>query len=164
VVIMRPSFVYGPGQESSKLIPHVITALLEDRSPELSSGERVLDCVYAEDVARAYVQAASVPGLEGRTLDLGSGELTSVRAIVAAIAEAVGPTDGTPLFGTLPVRPMEQHVEADVETTARDLGWRARTGLEDGLGATVAWFRDQLASRRSPRTWPAPEDSAAPAR
>jgi UDP-glucose 4-epimerase len=141
VVILRPSFAYGPGQEPTKLIPHVITALLEGRSPELSSGERLIDCVYAEDVARAYVEAASVAGVEGHTVDIGSGVLSSVREIVQIIVESVGPTAGQPVFGALPVRPLEQEVEVDVDEAARVLGWRATTSLEDGVRATVAWFR-----------------------
>ena len=145
VVILRPSFVYGPGQEATKLIPHVITALLEGRSPELSSGERLLDCVYAQDVARAYVEASRAPGLDGRTIDLGTGVLTSVRAIVEAIEREVGETEAQPLFGRLAVRPLEQQVEVDVSRTAGILGWRATTTLEQGLSATVAAFRRQLA-------------------
>jgi UDP-glucose 4-epimerase len=141
VVILRPSFAYGPGQEPTKLIPHVITALLDGASPELSSGERLLDCVYAEDVARAYVQAAAAPGVEGRTIDIGSGIPTPVRRIVELIVESVGPTAGRPRFGELPVRALEQDVEVDVDETARVLGWRATTGLEEGLRRTVAWYR-----------------------
>jgi UDP-glucose 4-epimerase len=147
VVILRPSFAYGPRQEPTKLIPHVITELLADRSPQLSSGERLLDCVYAEDVAHAYLDAASAPGVEGRTIDLGRGTLTSVREIVAGIVEAVGPTAGQPRFGVLPVRPREQQVEVDVEEAAQALGWRATTGLEAGLRATVAWFRAEDAEQ-----------------
>jgi nucleoside-diphosphate-sugar epimerase len=150
VVILRPSFAYGPGQERTKLIPHVISGLLEGQSPELSSGERLLDCVYAEDVAHAYVQAASHPGVEGRTIDIGRGVMTSVREIVEAIVEIVGPTAGSPIFGTLPVRPLEQRVEVDVDETERVLGWRAGTGLEDGLRRTVEWFRDKSSRPRDP--------------
>jgi UDP-glucose 4-epimerase len=148
VVILRPSFAYGPGQEATKLIPHVITALLEGRSPELSSGERLIDCVYAGDVARAYVAAASVGGVEGHTIDIGSGVLASVRQIVQLIVEAVGPSAAHPVFGALPVRPLEQHVEVDVDQAARVLGWRATTSLEDGVRATVAWFRRRPAATR----------------
>jgi UDP-glucose 4-epimerase len=149
VAILRPSFVYGPGQEPTKLIPHVITELLAGGNPQLSSGERLLDCVYAEDVARAYLEAASVPGVEGRTVDIGRGTLTSVREIVQKIVEAVGPTAGRPVFGALPVRPREQQVEVDVEEAERLLGWRATTSLEVGLRATVAWLRDHGAASRS---------------
>jgi UDP-glucose 4-epimerase len=151
VVILRPAFAYGPGQEPTKLIPYVITELLEGRSPQLTSGERLLDCVYAEDVARAYVDAASVPGVEGRTIDLGRGVLTSVRQIVQVISESVGPTAGQPIFGALQARPLEQEVGVDAEETARVLGWRATTGLEDGLRRTVAWFRDHPGSQRMAR-------------
>ena len=153
VVILRPSFAYGPGQEPTKLIPHVITALLEGRSPELSSGERLLDCVYAEDVARAYVEAASAAGVEGRTIDIGSGVLTSVREIVRG--DRRGGRDRPPEqpeFGALPVRPLEQQVEVDVDEAAA----RARLAGDDEPGGRPARHR-RLVSRpplRRPRSSP----------
>jgi UDP-glucose 4-epimerase len=150
VVVLRPQYVYGPGQRTTFLIPHVITALLDGRSPQLSTGERLLDCVYAEDVARAYVAAAEAPGLEGSTIDIGSGALTSVRRIVELIIEYVGPSTGRPVFGALPQRPQEQLVETDVDETARVLGWRATTGLEEGLRRTVEWYRTRLAPKAEP--------------
>jgi nucleoside-diphosphate-sugar epimerase len=149
VVILRPSYVYGPGQEETKLIPHTIRTLLEGGSPRLGSGTRRLDCVYAGDAARAFCSAASAAGVEGRTIDLGSGAPRSVRSIVQLITGLVRQTPGSPVFGVVPARPLEQEVAVDVEDAAEALGWRATTGLEDGLRATVDWFRD--ASRCAPR-------------
>ena len=151
VVILRPSFAYGPGQEPTKLIPYVITELLEGRNPQLSSGERLLDCVYAEDVARAYLDAASAPGVEGRTIDIGLGVLTSVREIVQVIVESVGPTAGRPVFGALPQRALEQEVAVDLDEPARLLGWQPRTSVEEGVRATVTWYRHRLAPRGASR-------------
>lgn len=145
VVILRPSYAYGPGQERTKLIPYVTTALLAGESPELSTGARPIDWVYAEDVARAYAAAAVADSVEGRTLDIGSGAEATVEEVVRTIAEAVGPTAGQPRFGVVPVRPAEQHVQPDVEATAAALGWRATTSLDDGLRRTVEWFRAQAA-------------------
>jgi UDP-glucose 4-epimerase len=142
VVTLRPSFAYGPRQERSKLIPHVTTALLEGRSPELSSGERQLDCVFAGDVAEAYVAAASAPGIEGHTIDIGRGVLTSVREVVELIVEYVGPSAGRPVFGAVPVRALEQELNVDVYRAAELLGWRATTSLEEGLRRTVESFRE----------------------
>lgn len=146
VVILRPSFAYGPGQETTKLIPYVITTLLAGEVPRLASGTRLLDCVYAEDVARAYIAAASAPDVEGSTIDIGCGERTAVRDIVEMIVDAVGPTTGRPQFGALGDRPLEQDVEVNVDRAARLLGWRAHTGLEEGLAQTVDWYRQRLGS------------------
>jgi len=141
VVILRPSYVYGPGQDSTKLIPHTIGSLLEGESPRLGSGTRRLDCVYAEDAARAFRDAVSAVGVEGCTIDLGSGSPLSVRSIVESLVGVIGQTPGRPVFDAVPARPLEQEVTVDVEQAAEALGWRAATGLEDGLRATVDWFR-----------------------
>ena len=142
VVILRPSYVYGPGQEDSKLIPYTIRTLLGGVSPRLGSGRRRLDCVYAADAARAFLSAVSAAGIEGRTIDLGSGSRRSVRSIVELIERLMGRTPGRPMFGALPGRPLEREVPVDPSQAAEALGWRATTGLEDGLRATVDWFRE----------------------
>jgi UDP-glucose 4-epimerase len=144
VTILRPSYAYGPGQERTKLIPYVITALLGGESPRLSSGERMIDWVYAQDVAGAYLQAAVAPNVEGLTLDIGSGVEVSVSDVVDRIVAAAGPTAGSPVIGAVPVRPSEQHVVPDVEATARALGWRASTPLDEGVRRTVSWYRERL--------------------
>ena len=128
----------------------MIKTLLEGGSPRLSSGERRLDCVYAEDVAQAYVAAASVAGVEGRTVDIGSGTSSSVRSIVEHDRRAAGPDARPAGLDALPVRPFEQEVEVDVEDAGRALGWWATTGLEDGLRATIDWFRQGTPRETSP--------------
>jgi nucleoside-diphosphate-sugar epimerase len=141
VTILRPSYAYGPGQERTKLIPYVITSLLAGESPRLSSGEREIDWIYAEDVARAYAAAATRPGVDGLTLDVGSGVRARVGEVVQTIMELVGPTAGRPDIGAVPVRRMEQDVVPDVDAAAAALGWRAITPLEEGLRRTVASYR-----------------------
>ena len=141
VAILRPSFAYGPGQEATKLVPYVITTLLAGQSPTLSSGERLLDLVYAADVAGAYLAAATAPGIDGHTIDIGCGRLASVHDVVQELVRIVGRTEGQPVFGALPIRPLEQEVEVDVNEAARLLDWRATTSLADGLRQTVEWFR-----------------------
>ena len=143
VTILRPSYAYGPGQERTKLIPYLITALLGGESPRLSSGEREIDWIFAEDVARAYLAAATRPGIDGLTLDVGSGIRAPVSDVVSTIAELVGPTEGRPEIGAVPVRRMELDVVPDVEAAATALGWRATTPLAEGLRRTVAWYREQ---------------------
>jgi nucleoside-diphosphate-sugar epimerase len=143
VVILRPSFAYGPGQEPTKLVPYVITTLLAGDSPTLSSGERLIDFVYAADVAQAYLAAATAPGIDGKTIDIGCGRLVSVRDVVEELVRIVGPTERQPLFGARPIRPLEQEVEVKADDAASLLDWRATTSLPEGLRQTVEWFRAQ---------------------
>jgi len=139
VTILRPSYAYGPGQEAAKLLPHVITALLRGESPKLASGERQVDFVFAEDVGRAFVAAASAPAVEGETIDIGSGETRRVRDVVGTLVDMFGPGAPRPVFGAVPDRLLEQEIHVDTEPAARLLNWTASTSLKEGLRRTVKW-------------------------
>ena len=67
--------------------------------------------------------AAQVPEVEGCTIDLGSGTLVSMRAVVQHIVNLVG-SRAKPLFGALPDRPLEQVRVADTAASAYAMmGW-----------------------------------------
>lgn len=143
VVNLRVFMVYGPGQDDrTKVIPYVVTSLLRGESPRLSSGVRPVDWVYVEDVVDAFLAAAQTQDLAGATLDVGSGELVTIRSIVEQIVETMG-TRVEPEFGALPDRPLEQARTADVKRTHSMIGWEPRTTLAAGLRATVEWYRSE---------------------
>jgi nucleoside-diphosphate-sugar epimerase len=143
VVRVRPFMAYGPGQRTHKLIPHVILALLQGQSPKLSSGQRPVDWVYVGDVMEGMIAAALVPGIEGRTFDLGSGELVPIRAVVEKLVEITG-ASAPPRFGALPDRPMERVRVADTAPADESLGWKSVTSLDAGLKKTVFWYEKEL--------------------
>jgi UDP-glucose 4-epimerase len=146
VVTLRVFMVYGPGrQDEAKLVPYVTRSLLNGDPPRLSSGARAVDWVYVDDVVAAFVAAgsrAAADEVAGRVIDVGSGELTTIRSLVERVAGLVG-GEAEPQFGALPDRPLEREPRAD-HGPARDLlGWAPQTPLDEGLARTVAWFRDQ---------------------
>jgi UDP-glucose 4-epimerase len=144
VVNLRVFMVYGPGQhDRTKLVPYVITSLLQATRPKLSSGTRPVDWVYVDDVVDAFIAGSSKDDLAGASLDIGTGELVTIRAIVERIVETVG-TGVEPDFGALPERPLEIVRVADVERTKDLLGWQPRTTLTKGLRSTVDWYRAEL--------------------
>jgi nucleoside-diphosphate-sugar epimerase len=145
VTILRPSYAYGPGQETTKLLPHVISTALRGDRPQLASGERLVDFVYAEDVGRAYVTAATAPDVEGVTIDIGCGEATPVRDVVDALVDLMGPETPRPVYGALHDRPFEQEIRVATERAARLLGWTATTALDEGLRRTLAWYVGEAA-------------------
>jgi UDP-glucose 4-epimerase len=149
VVNLRVFMVYGPGQsDQTKLVPYVVTSLLRGEPPKLSSGDRPVDWVYVEDVADAFLTAARRPDLAGETIDIGTGELVTVRSVVEQISEMMGAVI-QPEFGTLPDRPLETVRAADVEETRDRLGWQPRTSLAEGLSATIEWFGAEVARESS---------------
>jgi UDP-glucose 4-epimerase len=145
VVTLRVFMVYGPGQrDGAKLIPYVTTCLLRDREPLLSSGHREIDWVYVDDVAAAFLAAANAEKAPGQTLDVGSGEVVTIRELVARLARLVGSAD-QPQFGALDDRPLERRRVADLSHTQQMIGWAPSTSLDEGLARTVDWFRAQEA-------------------
>jgi UDP-glucose 4-epimerase len=148
VVHLRIFMVYGPGQRDlRKLIPYVTTSLLRGEPPELMSGDREVDWVYVDDVVDAFLAAAVAPGAYGASLDIGSGELVTVRAVVAHLRRLVGGSV-EPSFGALPDRRLERVRVAEPASAATAIGWRPRTPLEDGLARTVEFYRAQLGPDR----------------
>ena len=138
---LRLFMVYGPGQsDARKLVPYVTLALLRGDAPELSTGARPVDWIYIEDVVDAFLAAAVVPRLGVHPLDIGSGRLVTVRAVVEELVRIVNPGIA-PRFGTIAERPMEQVRVADVASTTERLGWAPRTPLELGLRKTVEWYQ-----------------------
>lgn len=147
-VIARLFMVYGPAQrDMRKLVPYVIRSLLDGEPPRVSSGRRLVDWVYVEDAAEGLMAAAAASGVEGLTLDIGSGVLTTVRQVVEDLARLVG-APVAPLFGAVPDRPMEQVRVADTARTEALTGWRPSTPLADGLRKTVEWYRQELKGGR----------------
>ena len=140
VVSVRPFMTYGPVQQRGKILPHVITSLLEGRAPQLASGTRLVDWIYVDDVIEGMVMAATRAGIEGQTLDLGSGTLVAIREAVETIVTIMQPPV-EPVFGAVADRPFEIRRVADVERTKRLLGWEPTTTLETGLRRTIDWYR-----------------------
>lgn len=143
VVNLRVSMVYGPGQrDGAKLVPYVTRCLLRGEAPVLSTGRREIDWIYVDDVVEAFVAAAGTDNVDDTNLDVGSGELTSIRTIVEQLVRLTGATS-TPQFGALPDRSRERSLLADIGRTRQTIGWGPSTPLVAGLASTVRWFKEQ---------------------
>lgn len=141
IVIARVFMTYGPGQrDTQKLIPYVILSLLQGTVPRLSSGSRNVDWIYVNDVVNGLLAAGCKDGVDGCTIDLGSGEMVSVRMVVEQLVRLLG-SSIEPHFGALPDRPVEQERRANTADALAQLGWRPETQLVEGLESTVDWYK-----------------------
>lgn len=140
VVTSVPFMVYGPGQQPTKLLPHVVRSLLAGKAPEIASGERRADWVYVADVADGLVGCGFEPGALGRRIDLGTGALVSVREVVDEVVRLLG-TRIEPRYGALPSRPHEPERAADLAAARDVLDWSATTPLREGVARTIEALR-----------------------
>jgi UDP-glucose 4-epimerase len=140
VVIARLFMVYGPAQrDTTKLIPYVIRTLLNSDMPKLSSGIRPVDWIYVDDVVDGMLKCAVMPGVEGKTVDLGSGELVTIRDMVEMLTANVAP--GAWLgFGELPDRPFERVSAANVAESLALISWQPQISLAEGLRRTANYY------------------------
>jgi UDP-glucose 4-epimerase len=144
VVILRIFMVYGPGQQDiKKLIPYVILCLLRGEIPQLSSGQRQVDWIYIDDVVEGLMAAAQANGIEGKTVDIGSGELVSIQTIVESLVRIIN-SKIKPYFGALLDRQHEQVRVADTARSIALLGWNPKITIDEGLRRTVNWYMQKF--------------------
>ena len=105
------------------------------------SGDRAaatLDCPGCEQP----MQTRTFDAHYGRTVDLGSGEVCSIREIVQQLRDLV-PGAPEALFGAVPDRPLERLGKGDVATSYKLIGWNPSTTLQAGLRRTVDWYKSR---------------------
>ncbi len=147
VAVTRFANIYGGGDLNfSRLVPGVVTAVIDGRRPEIrSDGSPERDFLYVEDVADAYMAIAdALTGGQGRgeAFNAGWGRPHAVREVIELICELAG-TDVEPDFqgeGTPPGEIDRQYLEA---TKIREVtGWEPRVDLREGLERTIDWYRE----------------------
>jgi nucleoside-diphosphate-sugar epimerase len=147
VAIARIFMVYGPAQpDINKLIPYVCLSAARGEAPALTSGGRLVDWIFVDDVAEGLLALGASPVADGRHVDLGTGEQVTTGEIAEKICSIAG-TGIRPEFGAVPDRPMEQVRVADLATTESLTGWRPRVGVDEGLERTYRWYRDHDAEK-----------------
>jgi nucleoside-diphosphate-sugar epimerase len=144
VSVLQIAMVYGPAQpDLTKLVPYATLALLRGDVPQLSSGTRLVDWVYVDDVVDALLRAAESDMAIGKVFDICSGRLVSIRDTVELL-DLIIEGDARPEFGAAADRPMDHAQRGDPRIAEELLDWRASTVLEDGLRKTVAWYAENL--------------------
>jgi nucleoside-diphosphate-sugar epimerase len=135
---LRPMTVYGPGRDrglTSSPTKAMLAAVLGCRYEVGFGGTTLVH--YARDVGRALVAATEEPVEGAHVMNL-NGVRSSVADIVAKVQRLVGP----PAYG-ITVNPRTLPFPDDVDTTGLDvIGPPAVTELDDGIAATLEFFRD----------------------
>lgn len=142
-VSLRFFNVYGPRQDPDSpyaaVIPSFLRRLREGRPlPVHGDGAQTRDFTYVGDVVLGLIAAAGAAGVSGRVYNVAGGKAVTVRALGETLARLAG----TRLeIESLPPRPGDiRDSWADVSAARRDLGFEARTSLEEGLRQALDGF------------------------
>jgi UDP-glucose 4-epimerase len=137
-VSLRLGNVYGPRQDplgEAGVIAIFCGKLRAGGRPTVfGDGRQTRDYIYVGDVVAAALAAAE-SGASG-AINIGTGVETDVLELAARLGELGGAEHFEPEFA--PPRAGEvQRIALDAARADRELGWRAETGLEEGLRLTL---------------------------
>jgi dTDP-L-rhamnose 4-epimerase len=146
VVALRYACTYGPRQSPFNPYTGVISIfagrLANGLAPVVfEDGAQVRDLCFVEDIARANLLAAETDRLDGRAVNVGTGRPTRIIDLARAMAAAIGVDVEPELKGQF--RPGEMRALIPDVSLARDAGFEARVGLEDGIRRYLEWRTTQ---------------------
>jgi nucleoside-diphosphate-sugar epimerase len=152
---VMPTNLYGPGDNFHPANSHVMPAMMRrfheavqegrDEVVVWGTGTPRREFLHVDDMAeaslfvmnldRAVYEANTQPMLSH--INVGTGEDVSIRELAGMLAEVTGFT-GRLVFDTTKPDGTPRKL-MDVSRLAA-MGWRARTGLRDGIEETYRWF------------------------
>jgi nucleoside-diphosphate-sugar epimerase len=144
VVVLRPFNTYGPRQSDRAVLPTMLRQLMAGQ-PEIRLGrlDPRRDLTFVADTVDGFVRAALAPGIDGRTIQLGTGRAESIGELFELACRLLG-TTAVAVEDPARMRPDASEVmvlQSDPSLARELLGWAATTTLEDGLAATIEWLR-----------------------
>jgi GDP-L-fucose synthase len=147
-IYLLPVNLYGPRDNFDLETSHVIPALIRKMVDARERGDKDIvlwgdgsptrEFLYVDDCVEAlWLAAQRYDGAE--PVNVGSGEEISIRDLGALVAELTG-FEGEITWDES--RPNGQpRRRLDVSRAEQLFGFRARTGLREGLVRTISWYR-----------------------
>jgi UDP-glucose 4-epimerase len=150
LVMLRPFNAYGPAQSPDRIIPEIIVRAARGQELKITTGRQTREFNFVDDLVDGFVLAGTVPGIEGRVINLGGGEEIAIRDLATLVLDLMGnPIDVQ--IGALPDRPTEiWRMFCDNGRARELLGWAPGHTLAEGLDKTIAWYRAELERESSP--------------
>lgn len=149
IMVTRCCNNYGPYQFPEKLIPFMLTRILEGETlPVYGDGRNVRDWIHVEDHNRGALLVLE-KGRPGEVYNLGTRcerrNIDLVHTLLSVLAELKGfaPADLESRIRFVKDRPAHDWRYAiDPSKAERELGFEARIPFEEGLRQTVRWYLD----------------------
>lgn len=152
VITIRPFNTFGPRQSTRAVIPTIISQCLAGKQRiQLGALTPTRDLNYVSNTVEGYLAAAQAPDVMGETFNLGSEREISIGDLASLIARLCG-VEVIVESEAERLRPAGSEVErllAESAKARRLLDWEPRLTLEEGLGLTIEWIRQNIGRYRT---------------
>ena len=145
VTIARPFNTYGPRQSARAIIPTIITQIANGvREIKVGDLSPTRDFNFVKDTCRGFLAIARAEGVEGEEINIATGTEVTMKQTLMKIAKIMD-ADINWVVDPERIRPSKSEVfrlcgdNTKIETLT---DWRPEWSLEEGLRATVDWFRN----------------------
>lgn len=141
VMITRGSNTYGPYQYPEKLIPLFVTNAIEGlKLPLYGDGLNIRDWLHVEDHSDG-IETVLDHGQPGEVYNIAGDNERTNREVTEIVLDEMGLSwdEMVEFVADRPGHDRRYSMSAD---KLRSLGWAPRVPFEEGLRATVRWYRD----------------------
>ncbi|KAI1081861.1 dTDP-D-glucose 4,6-dehydratase-like protein [Whalleya microplaca] len=147
IVIVRSNNVYGPCQYPEKIIPRFFSLLSQNQPLTIQgSGLNQRRYLYGADAADGF-DTILHKGVDGEAYNIGSAYGVTNLEVAVRMLEAFGcnpQADFRHRLAWISDRPFNDHDYRVDGSKLEGLGWRQNTGFDEGLKATVDWYRKNI--------------------
>jgi dTDP-glucose 4,6-dehydratase len=144
VVTLRPFNTFGPRQSARAVIPALISQALTQSTVRLGNLDSRRDFTYVSDTVAGFLRVAQTPGVEGQTMNLGTGVEIRIGDLVEKIFAMADHPIQVEIDPTR-LRPEKSEVQrliSDNRLALEKIGWSPQVSLDEGLRRTFEWIKE----------------------
>lgn len=138
---LRLYSIFGYWEEPDRLVPRLIENVRQNKLPSLVSPDISRDFVFIEDCVEAFLDSALQlrKEISGKSYNVATGRKTTIGDLVDVSRSAFG-IKQEPEWGSMSNRKWDlADWYGKPDLIEQDLGWKAKTSLEDGLKKYFDW-------------------------
>lgn len=138
-IVLRLYQVYGPYQDTSRLIPYVIASCINNKFFNCTSGRQIRDFLFIDDLIELFIKIIKFKKFSNAIYNVGSGKKTLVKNVIKFIHSNI--KKGKPLFDKIKMRKDETSIlYPNINKVKKVFNWVPKTSIDKGLIKTISFY------------------------
>ena len=166
VAVIRPGLIYGP--RDRVVVPRLVEKIGNGQFRYFGSSDKAMNSIFVGNLVEAIMLAIQNPAAIGQVYNVTDDDPTSKRRFFGTAARLAGLPEPTrsiplglarflapisvfiaglrkkpPLINPARIKFLGLNLDYSCEKIKRELGYKPRTSFDDGMKATIDWFRTE---------------------